>query len=77
METKKLYRSQTERMIGGVCGGLAEYLSLDPTLVRLAFVALALLGGHGLLIYLILLILMPLNPVSIIQPPQPTIPPAA
>ncbi len=77
MEKRKLYRSQTERMIGGVCGGLAEYLDLDPTLLRLVFVGLTLLGGHGLLIYFILLILMPLNPVSVIQPPQQVIPPAA
>lgn len=77
MEKRKLYRSQTERMIGGVCGGLAEFLDLDPTLVRLGFVALALLGGHGLLLYFILLILMPLNPVAVIQPAQPMTPPAA
>jgi phage shock protein C len=49
-------------MIGGVCGGLAEYFNIDPTLVRLAFVALALLGGNGVLIYLVLLILVPNEP---------------
>lgn len=57
--TRRLYRSQTERMIGGVCGGLAEVLDLDPTIVRVVFVLLALLGGHGLLLYLILWIVMP------------------
>ncbi len=57
--TRRLYRSQTEKMIGGVCGGLAEVLDLDPTIVRLVFVLLALLGGHGLLLYLILWIVMP------------------
>jgi phage shock protein C len=56
---KKLYRSQKERMIGGVCGGLAEYFNIDPTLVRLAFVILAIAGGPGILIYLVLLMLVP------------------
>ncbi len=64
METKRLYRSNTDKMIGGVCGGLAQYLTVDPTLVRLVFVALALLGGPGLLIYLILLILTPPAPAG-------------
>ncbi len=63
MQTRKLYRSRTDRMIGGVCGGMAEYFGIDPTLVRLAFVAAALLGGPGLLIYLILWIVTPENPI--------------
>ncbi|HVP21048.1 MAG TPA: PspC domain-containing protein [Anaerolineaceae bacterium] len=74
METRRLYRSQTERMIGGVCGGLAEYLNLDPTIIRLVFVALTLLGGHGLLIYFILLVLMPLNPESAVKIPYSSTP---
>jgi phage shock protein C len=60
---KRLYRSSSERMIGGVCGGLGEYFAVDPTLIRLLFVAAALLGGHGLLVYLILLVLVPPEPV--------------
>lgn len=63
-ETKRLYRSSKERMIGGVCGGLGEYFAVDPTLIRLLFVAAALLGGHGLLIYLVLLVLVPAEPDS-------------
>lgn len=59
---KKLYRSQNERMIGGVCGGLAEYFEIDPTLVRLIFVLLALAGGNGVLIYIIMLLIIPENP---------------
>ncbi len=59
---KRLNRSLKERMVGGVCGGLAEYFNIDPTLVRLAFVALALLGGNGVLIYLVMLILVPNEP---------------
>lgn len=61
---KKLYRSSHDRMIGGVCGGLGQYFAVDPTLVRLLFVAAMLLGGHGLLIYLVLLILVPVEPDS-------------
>jgi phage shock protein C len=56
---RRLYRSQAEKMIGGVCGGLAEILDLDPTIVRIVFVLLALLGGHGVLLYLILWLIMP------------------
>jgi phage shock protein C len=63
METKKLYRSRTDKMIAGVCGGLGQYLSVDPTLIRLIFVLLLLLGvGSGLLIYLIMMIVVPLEP---------------
>jgi phage shock protein C len=56
---RKLYRSRTDRTIAGVCGGLAEYFGLDSTVVRLVFVIMFLLGGHGLLVYLILWVLMP------------------
>ena len=56
---KKLTRSEKERILGGVCGGLAEYFGFDPTLVRLVFVLLALAGGAGILMYIILWIIMP------------------
>ena len=61
-ETRRLYRSQSQRMIGGVCGGLGDYLSVDPTILRLLFVAAAVLGGHGVLLYLVLLLLVPVGP---------------
>ena len=61
-ETRRLYRSQSQRMIGGVCGGLGDYLSVDPTIIRLLFVVAAILGGHGVLLYLILLLLVPVEP---------------
>ena len=61
-ETRRLYRSLRQRMIGGVCGGLGEYLAIDPTLIRVLFVLAAVFGGHGLLLYLILLILVPIEP---------------
>lgn len=57
--TKKLYRSRTQRNIAGVCGGLAEYFNIDVTLVRILFVVLTLTGGPGLLAYIILWLIMP------------------
>ncbi len=62
MATKKLYRKPNEQMIAGVCAGLADYLGLDLTVVRLIFVLLFFLGGNGILIYVILWILMPIQP---------------
>lgn len=56
---KKLYRSETDRMIGGVCGGIAEYFSFDPTLVRLLFVIFVLWGGGGVLAYIICWAIIP------------------
>jgi len=56
---RKLYRSRNDSRIAGVCGGLGEYLDIDPTLVRLVFVLLALTGGHGVLLYIILWLIVP------------------
>jgi phage shock protein C len=56
---KKLYRSRTSSMIGGVCGGLAEYLEVDPTIVRLGFVLLGLWSGVGVAAYIILWVIVP------------------
>jgi len=61
----KLYRSMTDKRVAGVCGGLAKYFNIDPTLVRLAFVFLALAGGPGFLIYLIMWIVLPCEPLTI------------
>jgi phage shock protein C len=63
---KRLQRSRDEKMIGGVCGGLAEYFRLDPTLVRLLLVVVTLFGGAGILLYVVLWVVMPLAP-----PPPP------
>jgi len=59
MSTKKLYRSRTDKMLGGVCGGLGQYLGIDSTLVRLFFVLLALANGVGVLIYLVMWLIVP------------------
>ncbi|MFT4892354.1 MAG: phage shock protein C [Candidatus Nanohaloarchaea archaeon] len=57
--SKKLYRSESDRILGGVCGGIAEVYDLDPTLVRLAVLFIVLWGGSGLLIYLLAWLIMP------------------
>jgi len=60
--TKRLLRSRTDKMIAGVCGGLANYFGIDATLMRLAFAALILLGmGSPLLAYLVLWLIVPLD----------------
>ena len=61
MEEKKLYRSETNKMLGGVCGGIAEYFGIDPTVVRVAYAVLSIFstGFPGLLLYILLLIIMP------------------
>ncbi|MCL5428217.1 MAG: PspC domain-containing protein [Chloroflexi bacterium] len=61
-KTKRLYRSRRNCMIGGVAGGLAEYLDTDPTIIRLAFALSILLGGAGVIAYLIMWIVMPEEP---------------
>ena len=58
MADKKLSRSNN-KMIGGVCAGIAEYLGLDPTIVRIVWVLLLFFAGFGILLYLILWIIMP------------------
>ncbi len=60
-ENRQLVRLETDRYIGGVCSGLSDYFNLDVTLIRLIFIASILLGGSGLLIYLILWIIIPLE----------------
>jgi len=59
---KKLYRSRKNSMIGGVCGGLGEYLNVDPTIMRLVAILLVFANGIGLLAYIIAWIIIPRNP---------------
>ena len=71
---KKLYRSVTDKMLAGVCGGLAEYFSIDPVIVRLIFVLAVIFGaGSGILAYIILWIIVPQKPYIItpFNPEQP------
>ena len=57
--TKRLYRSRTDAMLGGVCGGLGEYFHADPNLVRLAFILFSVLTRFGVLIYFGLWLIVP------------------
>ncbi|MEX2161038.1 MAG: PspC domain-containing protein [Anaerolineales bacterium] len=63
-EIKRLHRSRSDRMLGGVAGGLAEYLDADPTIIRLIFAFSFLLWGTGLLIYLIMWLVVPEAPAE-------------
>jgi phage shock protein C len=62
VEAKKLYRSQKEKMIAGVCSGIADYFDIDPTLVRLIFIVFTFIKGAGVLIYIIMAIIVPVEP---------------
>ena len=59
---KRLYRSRKDRQLAGVCGGVADYLGVDPTLVRLLWVIFAIAGGPGVLLYLIMAAIVPEEP---------------
>jgi phage shock protein C len=61
---KKLYRSRTNYMLAGICGGLGEYFNVDATLIRLAFAFATVIGGAGILFYLIAWIIIPLRPME-------------
>src|SRR4051794_40470989 len=58
-EPRRLLRSRKDRILGGVCGGLAEYFGIDPIIVRLAAVALIVAGGAGVLLYIAAVLLVP------------------
>ena len=76
-ESKKLYRSRANRLLGGICGGLGEFFGVDPTVVRVVFVLGALLGfGSFILLYIIMLFIVPEetsgSPSSLpVTPPEP------
>lgn len=70
MEPKRFYRSTTDKKIAGVAAGLAEYFMIDPMLIRLLFVVVALAGGGGVLIYIILWIVTPEKPRDPFQTAQ-------
>lgn len=59
---KKLYKSSDNRMICGVCGGIGEFFNIDPTVIRLAWAIFCLLGGSGVLAYILAAIIIPSNP---------------
>ncbi len=59
---KKLYKSNTDKKIDGVCAGIAEYFGIDSTIVRLIWVIVALFAGSGVLLYIIAALVMPRKP---------------
>ncbi|MDO8482709.1 MAG: PspC domain-containing protein [bacterium] len=62
---KTLYRSNSNKIIFGVAGGLGEYFNVDPIIFRIGFVVLSFGGGSGLLVYVIMALLMPKNPSGV------------
>ena len=67
---RKLHRSRSERMIWGVCGGLARHLNVDPTLVRLVMVLLVFANGLGILIYIVMAVIVPLEGSKTTEPKE-------
>jgi len=65
---RRLYRSLRNRKIAGICGGLGDYLNVDPTLIRVLWILLILYGGTGILIYLILWVVVPQEPIYVSPP---------
>lgn len=63
-QEKRLYRSRTDRVILGVCGGLGEYFDIDPIIFRIAFIALTIGVGSGVLLYIVLALLTPQSPTT-------------
>ena len=66
---KKLYRSRTDRKIWGVCGGLAKYFDIDPTMVRVIAIASVFFTGFGIIAYIVMAIVVPLED-STVNPPK-------
>lgn len=66
-QPRRLYRSRSERIIAGVCGGMGDYFNVDPVLLRAAFVALAFLNGVGVILYIILMIIIPNEPEEAVE----------
>ena len=64
---KKLYRSNRDKKIAGVCAGIAQYFGLDATLVRVGWAVLALAAGSGVLAYIVCAVIMPEEPTNVIE----------
>jgi len=68
--TKRLYKSRRDKIIDGVCGGIAEYFDIDPTIVRILWILLIFMGGSGIILYIAAMIIVPPNPAHINLPPS-------
>lgn len=62
MDSRKLYRSRSNKAIAGVCAGVGKYFDIDPVIIRLGFIFLALAGGPGVIVYLIMWLAVPQEP---------------
>ncbi len=69
-QQRRLYRSQTNKVFAGVCGGLAEYLNVDATVIRIVWVLLTLLGGSGIILYIIAFFIVPEKPINVDDMPS-------
>ncbi len=69
-DTKRIYRSRQDKVIGGVCGGIAEYFNIDPVWIRIIAVVLALMDGIGILAYIVAWIIIPENSRQKIRDPK-------
>ena len=58
-EMKRLYRSKTNKTLAGICGGIGEYLAIDPTVIRVLWILFSLMGGSGILAYIVCLFVIP------------------
>jgi phage shock protein C len=63
-QQRRFYRSQTNKVIAGVCGGLGEYLNVDTTIIRLLWILLTIMGGSGIIVYILAYFIVPERPVS-------------
>lgn len=78
MSTQRLFRSRTNKVFAGVCGGLAEYFDVDPIIIRILFILMILFGGSGILLYIAAIIIIPQKPYTVSDlnqtgtQPQPT-----
>ncbi|MFH0765151.1 MAG: PspC domain-containing protein [Calditrichota bacterium] len=63
---RKLYRSLDDRVIAGVCGGIGEYFGIDPVILRLVWVALTIVGGSGIILYLLAWLIIPRTPSNLV-----------
>lgn len=68
MAGRRLYRSSSQKVVAGVCGGLGDYFAVDPVWFRIGFVVLAIGGGSGILIYLLMWLIVPPQPDGYVAP---------
>ena len=66
--SRRLYKSRRNKVIDGICGGIAEYFDVDPTIVRILWILITLMGGSGFILYIIAMIIMPANPEHVALP---------